>query len=356
MRPRIALALFVLALAACSRDETSAPPGPRSTPVTVIEAMRETVLVTESVVGRLEAASMPTVAAETAGRVVEVRVDAGDSVSAGQVLLLLDASAQRLALASAEAAVGRLDALLANQRAHVRRLQDLATRQSVADSMLEDAKAQERALAAQLAEARAALDEARLQLERTRVTSPAAGAIQQRMVSKGDFVTPGRALFSLVAPGRMRAYLPFPEFLAGELRPGQTVLLHPAGRPEQTLESRVAELRPVVGDLSRAVEVIVDLDDPGGFRAGGSVNADLVLAEREGVMLPSLSVVRRPAGTVVYVVEDGVARQREVATGIQRGGRIEIRAGLEGGETVVADGAGFLTDGAPVEVRGAFRA
>jgi multidrug efflux pump subunit AcrA (membrane-fusion protein) len=63
-------------------------------------------------------------------------------------------------------------------------------------------------------------------------------------------------------------------------------------------------------------------------------------------------VVRRPAGTVVYVIEEGRAVQRVVETGLQRDGVVEILSGLKAGERVAVDGAGFLTDGAAVEVKG----
>ena len=66
-------------------------------------------------------------------------------------------------------------------------------------------------------------------------------------------------------------------------------------------------------------------------------------------MVPEQSVVR-PAGKVVYVVEDGKVAQRIVQTGYRQGGLIEITAGLAGGETVAVDGAGFLTNNANVAV------
>ena len=64
----------------------------------------------------------------------------------------------------------------------------------------------------------------------------------------------------------------------------------------------------------------------------------------------SASVVLRPAGKVVYVINDGKALQRVVTTGIKQAGFIEILGGLAAGEHVVVDGAGFLTDQAPVRV------
>jgi multidrug efflux pump subunit AcrA (membrane-fusion protein) len=97
--------------------------------------------------------------------------------------------------------------------------------------------------------------------------------------------------------------------------------------------------------------VIVKFDSDGKFRGGGTVNAQVVTGRKENaVVVPEQSVVLRPAGKVVYLVEDGKAIQRIVETGIRKDGFIEILSGLSGGETVVADGAGFLTNNAPVAV------
>jgi multidrug efflux pump subunit AcrA (membrane-fusion protein) len=59
-------------------------------------------------------------------------------------------------------------------------------------------------------------------------------------------------------------------------------------------------------------------------------------------------VVRRPAGEVVYEIKDGKALQHKVTTGQRQGGLIEILDGLSGDETIVVDGAGFLSNGAAV--------
>jgi multidrug efflux pump subunit AcrA (membrane-fusion protein) len=64
-------------------------------------------------------------------------------------------------------------------------------------------------------------------------------------------------------------------------------------------------------------------------------------------------VVLRPVGKVVYVVEGSKVRQQIVRTGGKEGGLVEIIDGLKGGESVALDGAGFLTQDAPVTVKGA---
>ena len=68
-------------------------------------------------------------------------------------------------------------------------------------------------------------------------------------------------------------------------------------------------------------------------------------------MVPEQSVVLRPAGKVVYALENGFARQRVVETGMRQDGFQQVTKGLSAGETIAADGAGFLTDGAAVTVR-----
>jgi RND family efflux transporter MFP subunit len=117
--------------------------------------------------------------------------------------------------------------------------------------------------------------------------------------------------------------------------------------------STISEIRPSVNPANRSVTVIVDFDNPGNWRPGASVRAELVLAVRENaVMVPQVAVVRRPAGDVVYVVKDGKAEERLVQRGQRNGDSLEIIDGLTAGERVAVHGAGFLTQGAAVEVMG----
>ena len=68
------------------------------------------------------------------------------------------------------------------------------------------------------------------------------------------------------------------------------------------------------------------------------------------LLLPEISVVLRPAGKVIYVIEENKVRQQIVKTGVRQEGFIEIVEGLQGDETVALDGAGFLTDNAPIKI------
>ncbi len=351
----IAIAAFALTLAGCGgkQEEAAAQSeGPRAIPVGTAIAKAQPVEVVEQSLGRLEAPRIPAVAAETTGQIRTIAVDSGTPVEEGAVLATLDDEAQRLAVESAEATVARLQVLLENQERTVGRLEQLSKEQSVAQSMLDDAVAQARALRAQVAEASARARESQRALAKARVLSPIDGIVQVKYVSVGDYVSPGKPLFEIVAFELLRAYLPFPETLAKRIAPGQPVTLSLPTHDDETVDARVEDIRPMVGVASSAIEAIVAFQNPGTWMPGASVRGRVVVERREqSVVVPEISVVQRPAGDVVYVVENGTAREHRVETGVRREGWIEILSGLPAGSTVVTDGAGFLTDGTPVRVR-----
>jgi len=349
-----ALALAALAvLAACDSADPGADPAARpATPVSIVAAAERPVEVLELSVGRLDAPGAPAVAAETAARVKEVHVDAGYAVQAGDLLAQLDdevqVNTQRAAAANAE----RLEALLDNQQRTVARIQDLVGRKLAAESALDDASSQLAALKAQLDEARARLDDAERNLRQTRILSPVTGVVQARQVSVGDFVGIGQPLFEIVVADRLQAIAPFPETIGNQLRVGQKAYVAPVRSPEDTITAKITELRPRIGAGSRSVDAILEFANPGGWRAGGSVTVAVVVdARARSVTVPPESIVRRPAGTIVYVAEQGTARQRVVQPGVQTDDWVEILDGLEAGEQVVTSGAGFLTDGTAIDAR-----
>src|SRR3989344_4631778 len=145
--------------------------------------------------------------------------------------------------------------------------------------------------------------------------------------------------------------LPFPLDVARRLRIGQPVALtnFEDGRKATGI---IREVRPALSTLTQTVEVIAEGKNPGAWRPAGSVRGEVTLEIRRNMpVVPEQALVLRPAGAVVYAVEDNVARAHTVKTGIQRDGVIEIREGLRPGQIVAVDGAALLSDGARVSVR-----
>lgn len=348
----LALCGLTMLLLACSSDEQqgAAPTGPRALPVTVTELQAETVAVTERTLGSIVSKHSPTLSAELGARVMRILVDEGEQVLEGQLLLVLDDGDFRLERQRALADIQRLQALSENQQRRLDRNRSLLQQKLVSQSDVDQADADLRALQGQLAATRAQLAQAELHIGRTQVSAPITGRVERRWVDEGDWAGQGAPLLHLSSDAVLRAQLPFPEQLAGLLRAGLMVSLHSPAAPELTVETVITELRPAVG-ASRALIAMAEFDNPGGWRPGASVDAELALYHYpDAILVPDLSVVQRPVGMVVYVLDKDKASQRVVRTGRRFGDRIQVLEGLAAGEQVIVDGAGFLSDGAPVRV------
>jgi len=319
------------------------------TPVTTVSVTRDTIVVTEEAMGWIEAKVNPKIASEVAGRVEKVYVDTGEIVKTGSPMLEVNSEQQELEKKGLRADISRLEALIKNQRRTVERYQSLLAKKSISQERFDNANVKLITLKEQLAGARSRLADNQRRLAKTSVVAPVGGWIEKRFVSKGDFVRPGTPLFLMVTDHLLRIVLPFPESVASRLAVGQKVKLTSPLSHERVIEAEINQIRPAVNIQSRALEVIIYLENPGEWRPGGTINGTVTLDRHDdGLLVPVQSVVRRPAGKVVYQFKDGKAIQRKVVTGQCQGNLIEILSGLAGDEKVVVDGAGFLTDGADV--------
>jgi len=349
--------LFALGLAGCGNKPEPAPDKPAGPPPTLVtatvarSAARD---ITEDTLGTLEALIDPSIGAEVAGRVTRVVAHSGDKVRRGQLLAELDASDFAIQTRVDGAEIARLEALVAQAERFAERQQDLVAKGFISRNGAEDSLAQRDALRAQLATARARESASRNDLGRTRVVAPVDGIIETQIVSPGDYVKVGDPLFRLISNRILRAHLPYPESAAGRIRAGQPVRLSLPHLPGKVIEGTVEDVKPTINDSSRALDVLVRVNNDGSLLSGGTINAAIVTGHKSAaVMVPEQSVVLRPAGKVVYVIAGGKAVQRVVEVGAKRDGRVEIAKGLADGETVAEDGAGFLSDGATVNVKAA---
>lgn len=352
---RLILALIVMLSTACSNDSAQQPKeasknGMKPTLVTVTTIKKQAVEVTEEAVGTLEGLIDPTVAAEVAARVVKVHVSPGEQVKQGQLLATLDAADFTMQRNEAQAEVQRIQALLENQAKIVARNQALVDKNFIAQTAVDNDKAQQNVLKQQLEAAKARVGSINHNSSKTRVVSPVNGTVETRTVSDGDYVRVGDPIVQVISKQRLRAHLPFPEHIGAKLKPGLKIRLTTPSSTK-TIETVIKELKPLIAEGSRTIDVIADVVNEPDWQPGATVNGTVVLGEEAAaMMIPEQSLVLRPAGEVVYVVRDGVAYQAVVKTGYRKHGQIELIEGLQPDATVVVDGAGFLTDKTPVTI------
>ncbi|MEA3332236.1 MAG: efflux RND transporter periplasmic adaptor subunit [Pseudomonadota bacterium] len=328
------------------------PPPVKATPVTATSVTRDTVIITEEAMGWIEAKINPTVAAEVSGRIQKVYVDTGQIVKAGDTLVTIDSEQQELEKAALQSDVDRLEALIVNQKRTLERYRNLLAKKSISQERFDNAEVKLITLKEQLAGAFSRLSDNRRRLAKTSVFAPVGGWVEKRFVSEGDFVRPGTPILQMVTDQFFRIVLPFPENVAAKLSPGLEVKLTSPLSQERIINAEIDQIRPAVNIYSRALEVIIYLENPGAWRPGGTINGTVIIERREnGILVPAQAIVRRPAGEVVYQIENRIARQRQVITGQRQGDLVEIASGLNGDERIIVDGAGFLTDGAQVVER-----
>jgi membrane fusion protein, multidrug efflux system len=341
---------FVAANGRPKETAKAAGKGPQAVLITATTVQPRSLEIYEDVVGTLENIIDPTIGAEVAGRVTRVAGFTGKKVKKGEVLAEIDAVDFEIQSRSDKAEIGRLTSLLDQQQRVVERQQKLVGQGFISQNAVDDALAQRNALREQLVAARARAEATGRSMTKSKVVAPVDGEIETQVVAVGDYVKLGDPLFKLVGVQEMRAHLLLPEAAATRIHTGLKVVMTSPAAPERQIEARIDEIKPTVGANNRALDAIVKFRGDGNlFRGGGTVNARIVTRTLDSaLMVPEQSVVLRPAGKVVYAVQEGVARQRVVETGLRQDGFQEITKGLAAGETVAADGAGFLTDGAAV--------
>lgn len=356
LRQKPALTLFLaflmsFSLIACSKKEPE--PDKKKPQVALISTTTteaSSLEIREESIGTLEGLMDPTVAAEVPGRVVKILAHPGQTVKKGQILVLLDATDYNLQRAQVQSEVARLEALTSNQSRIVERNQVLVQKKFISQNALEDVTTQHTALQQQLDGAKAQIAIIEHTRTKTTVVAPIDGVVQKQIVSTGDFVKIGDPLMQIISKQKLRAHLPLPENIAAKIHAGIKVRLSTPTSNDEVI-SIIRELKPMISETSRAVDVIADVNDQAGWQPGASVKGEIILGEHpNAVLIPEQCLVLRPAGEVVYVVKDGLAFQRIVKTGMRQDGKIEIIEGLSVGEVIAKDGAAFLTDKAKVKV------
>ncbi len=356
--PGLAKTLAVVALltlAGCGKDApTAAAPVAQTTRITVAPARQMDIEVAERVIGELEAMIAPEVATEVPGRILQGFIRAGETVVPGQVLAELDTENYEIAERGARAELAQLDALLANQQRTVDRYTELSAKKLISADQLDTAKTQLRKLEEQVRETQEDVKQAKRSLTKTRILAPYGGIVDAELISPGDFIKIGVPLFRIIQIDPLRIRLPLPEAMASRVALGQTVRVVSPLDPATTVTSTISEIRPTVGKANRAINCFSVVKNPGTWKPGASVNATIVLGvRRDAVVVPEAALVLRPAGSVVYAIVDGIARQHLVQTGERTANGVELVSGLAAGTVVAVDGAGFLTDGAPVAIQNA---
>jgi RND family efflux transporter MFP subunit len=303
----------------------------------------------ETAIGSIKGIIDPTVSAEISGSVVKLYARTGSLVIKGDLLAEIDEKNYKYELTLARAEVRRLKTRLTNQKKIYERNQKLVEKKFISSNALDAILTKKTEAFEELEVALSKRDIAQSSFEKTKIYAPISGKIEKQIPSIGDFLKIGDPVFQVVNNKKLRAHIPFPEKLVSKLKAGTPIRLKSPTSPNE-ITSEIAELKPKLMSDSRSIDVIADIENQLDWQPGASVKGTIVFSTRQGLAVPEQSVVLRPAGQVVYVVNEDKVEQRNVEMGINQNGVIEIISGLEQNEIVALDGAGYLTDQTKVSI------
>ncbi len=286
--------------------------------------------------GRVEADKSAQLAAEKNGRIVELAVDRGDKVKAGQVLVRIDG--RHWEVYGKQAAIE-----LADAERDLARWEKLKGEGAVSSSEYEAMKRRR-----DLAEV--AVEEAAVHVSQCDTVSPIDGVVDARFVEMGEYLVEGQPICTVVSRDQLNAIVRVPEKDIGAVKQDMRLTIHSDALPGLELAGRV-DFIAQAGDPTAntfAVELVVE-DPPPGLRPGMVVDVKLLRDVRhDAIVVPLASVIPKRGDHVVFVVEDERAVLKVVRIDEIIGQEVVLASGLQAGDRLVVDGHRTLQDGVPV--------
>jgi multidrug efflux system membrane fusion protein len=353
-------AVAVASTAACGRAEpdavaaeTSAAAGAAIPVVTAVAAVK-TMPVTVDAVGTVEAIATVEVRAQVTGQIERILFAPGQAVKKGEPLFALDARPFTAALKQAEAVAARDRAQADDAKAQRTRLQNLFNRGIVPRDQLETQSASATALEATLAADLAQVEQARLNLQYTRIAAPITGRTGALLAHVGDLVKANDTnplvtinqlspiYVSFAVPGRMLTDIrrqesrgPLPVRTKGDVAAeGKVTFIDNAVDPTTATINLKATFPNTDSQLWPGLFVPVAMD---------------LSAQPNAIVVPAIAVQPSQQGPYVYVVKnDRTVEMRRVEVDRQQGDETIIARGLAGGEEVVTEGQLRLRPGVAV--------
>lgn len=309
-----------------------------SVPVSVVNATRQQLSESLSLVGTITANNDVAIVSETSGRVVGVYARVGDYKTAGSTLIQVDDELKQAAFATAEANYQRA-------KRDLERYQSLEEENAVSKWQKESAWQNFKLVEAQYIVARR-------QLKDTKITTPISGIVTARPVDVGTMVQNNMVVANVVDVSRLKVKLNVAERDAFRLKVGDAVMVTTDVYPGVKFPGTISTLGAKADEAhTYPVEIVLSNSKAYPLRAGmfGKVMFTS-LAQTEMVSIPRQALVGSLKNPQVYVLERQIAHLRTVIVGGETGSELGIVSGLQDGDLVVVNGQNNLKDGMSVEV------
>ncbi len=295
-----------------------------------------------SAVGGLHAIQGVEISSETPGKVVSLDFASGSSVSAGDLLVQLDATAE-------EAQLRALNAELVSARLDYERAKGLAKTKAVSQAQLDKAQSE-------LDRLEAKVEEQLALIAKKSIRAPFSGELGIRQVNLGEFLSPGTPIVSLQSLNPIYTNFMLPERYLNEIAVDQTIEVSVAAFPDRVFSGTVTAISPKLEETTRNVRLQATLDNPDFSLRPGMFARVYVHVEGDPFVLtiPRTAVTYNPYGDSVFVIEgdgeDLTVLRMTITTGRDIDGRVEVVSGLVEGQRIVDTGHLKLRNGQKIKI------
>jgi membrane fusion protein (multidrug efflux system) len=308
-----------------------------------------------SLSGALRAYNQAVVKAKVAGEVREVLVREGEAVQLDQVLVKMDTADYDARLAQARGSLAAAQGQLEIARQARDNNKALLDKAFISKNAYDNTNNQFAIAVANVDSAKGAVSVAQKALADTVIRAPIAGLISSRSVQPGEKISPDNKLFEVVDLRVMEMEAPVPTQDIASIKIGQPVQLKIEG-VAQMVNGKVSRINPGTVAGSRSIMTYIQIaNQDGALRAGMFGEAQLVIAQKNGVLIvPQTAVRTENDKPFVYVIENNTLQQKPVSLGMQGDANgvavVELLSGVAKDAIVIKTNLGSLRAGIPVKL------
>lgn len=299
---------------------------------------RKTLPVNYRVVGNLRATVQSTLSAQITAKVTQVLVHAGQKVSAGQTLIVLDARSLQAQVEQAKQQ--QLAAKAGAEQAQIvyQRMRQLIGKGYVSQNQLDQAKANYLQAQASDLQAQRAYQQAKIELSYAHITAPTSGVILDKYVNMGDQATVGKVLLSFRANSGLQFEANVPAAIYNKIHLKQKVkVVVPA--INATVTGVVKEVSPSVDETTRSFLVKVLLPNLPQAYPGMFARLLVPVGQQQRIVIPKNLLIQRGQLQFVRVLTDKQPMLVNITSGHALGDDVEILSGLTAGDRIIVKGA-----------------
>jgi membrane fusion protein, multidrug efflux system len=326
--------------------------------------MAERMTVVGNLIGEATVEAVPKVA----GRLESVAVRLGDRVSRGQLLAKIEDHELQEQVHQAQASYEVSAATIRQREADLRlaqtnldRSKNLYERQLIPKQTYDDTEARYQAAAAQLdlakaqhAQALARLDELKINVANTALTSPVSGFVGKRALDPGAWVTPNSSFISVVDISLVRLVANIVEKDLRRISAGQRADVQVDAFPNETFKGRIARVSPVLDPATRTAQIEVEIDNPQfRLKPGMYARVDFTVEQRTNTLVvPANALVDVQGDRGVFMTNGDTAHFKPIKVGLMDDKLVEVVEGLSETDKVVTTGAAALREGDKILLQG----